>query len=69
MCTVMIYLDLVADVDDEGAGDGVDGDPCAAAAVTHLEAPDTVVGEEHCHATGVRWEDSPSVSSGCGHRG
>jgi hypothetical protein len=49
---IIAYLDLVADVDDEGVGDGFDDDPLAVGA-PYLQALDVVVHQQHGHAAGV----------------
>lgn len=46
------YLNLIPDVDDEGIGDRLNGDPVITS--TDLEAGDVLVGEEEGHAAGVR---------------
>lgn len=45
------HLNLVADVDDDGVGGGLDGDPGVSAA--DLEAVDPVVGKEEGETAGV----------------
>lgn len=47
-----MYLNLVADVDDEGVGEGLHGDPVAVTAA-YLEAANVVVGEEDGEDAGI----------------